>query len=63
MDVPMMVCERCRRREVVGVLSSRAWLVHVDGEGASRRLCVTCQGELTEEQLQHFVTEGRLDIG
>jgi hypothetical protein len=61
MRVPTMVCERCGQRAVVGVLSSMAWLEHLDGEAPPLRLCPTCQGELTEEQRRAFADSGRLD--
>jgi hypothetical protein len=61
MRMPTMVCERCRRLTVVGVLSSMAWLEHLDGDGPPLRLCPECQRQLTEEQRQAFVASGRLD--
>lgn len=59
--MPTMVCERCRRHLVRGVLSGQAWLEYEDGDGRRRYICPECRAELSEEQRTAFVRTGFYD--
>ena len=61
--MPTMVCQRCSRREVWGLMSSQAWLEHRNGDGTKSYVCPDCKGTLDADQRQRFLKRGSFEIG
>lgn len=61
--MPTLICRRCQRRVVWGLLSSQAWLEHRDGNGIRVHVCPGCAGEMDEDQRRTFTETGSLDGG
>jgi hypothetical protein len=58
--MPTLICRRCDRRGVWGLLSAQAWLEHRNGSGETAHVCPDCCEQMNAQEQHLFLQTGHL---